>query len=119
MLYFLRAAYLLIHFLAVCTYAVIYCLIFTRRLNNTSKLARMMSWSIPIIGIILIHKNISQLPIRQAEFYVSNHQYTIDIFLRHSIMPDNRAILGKSGLRYVPTFALAFWLADNIFIDRS
>lgn len=119
MLYFLRAAYLLIHFLAVCTYAVIYCLIFPRRLNNTSKLARMMSWSIPIIGINLIHKNKSPLPISQAGIYVSNHQHTLDIFLHPSIMPDNIAILGKSGLRYVPIFGLAFWLAGNIFINRS
>src|SRR5690554_6549486 len=119
MLYFLRAAYLLIHFLAVCTYAVIYCLIFPRRLNNTNKLARMMSWSIPIIGINLIHKNKSPLPISQAGIYVSNHQHTLDIFLHPSIMPDNIAILGKSGLRYVPIFGLAFWLAGNIFINRS
>lgn len=119
MLYFLRAAYLLIHFLAVCTYAVIYCLIFPRRLNNTSKLARMMSWSIPIIGINLIHNNKSPLPINQAGIYVSNHQHTLDIFLHPSIMPDNIAILGKSGLRYVPIFGLAFWLAGNIFINRS
>lgn len=119
MLYFLRAAYLLIHFLAVCIYAVIYCLIFPRRLNNTSKLARMMSWSIPILGIKLIHKNQSPLPVTQPGIYVSNHQHTLDIFLHPSIMPDNMAILGKSGLRYVPVFGLAFWLAGNIFINRS
>ena len=119
MLYILRAAYLLIHFLAVCTYAVIYCLIFPRRLNNTSKLARMMSWAIPVIGINLIHKNKSPLPISQPGIYVSNHQHTLDLFLHPSIMPDNMAILGKSGLRYVPIFGLAFWLAGNIFINRS
>ncbi len=119
MLYFLRAAYLLIHFSAVCIYAIVYCLIFPRRLNNTSKLARMMSWSIPIIGIKLIHKNQSPLPISQPGIYVSNHQHTLDLFLHPSIMPDNMAILGKSGLRFVPIFGLAFWLAGNIFINRS
>ena len=119
MLFVLRATYLLIHFLAVCSYAVIYCLIFPRRLNNTSKMARMMSWSIPIVGIKLIHKNKSPLTSGQPGIYVSNHQHTLDIFLHPSVMPDNIAILGKNGLRFVPIFGLAFWLAGNIFINRS
>lgn len=119
MLYLLRAVYLLIHFITVCAYAVVYLLIFPRRLNNTSKLARMMSWSLPVLGIKFIPKNSSPLPPEQPAIYVSNHQDTLDIFICTKVMPNNMAILGKSSLIYVPIFGLAFWLAGNILINRS
>ena len=119
MLYLLRAVYLVIHFLVICAYAVLYCLIFPRRLNNTSKLARMMSWSLPVLGINHIKKNQSPIAADQPTIYISNHQDTLDIFLHPNVMPDNIAILGKHSLKYVPIFGVAFWLAGNIFINRS
>ncbi|MEN9464622.1 MAG: hypothetical protein RL217_803 [Pseudomonadota bacterium] len=43
MLYALRAAYLLCHFIAVCIFALDYCLIKLRHRNTTPKLASMIS----------------------------------------------------------------------------
>lgn len=119
MLYLIRAVYLLIHFVTVCAYAIINLLIFPRRLNNTSKLSRMMSWSLPLLGIKLVRKNNSPLAADKQAIYVSNHQDTLDIFICTGMMPDNIAILGKKSLLYVPFFGLAFWLAGNILINRS
>lgn len=119
MLFGLRAAYTLTHFLAVCVYALGYCLVFPRRLNNTSKLASYMSLALPVLGIKVIHRNSSPVPANQPAVYVANHQDTLDIFIYPSMLPPNIAILGKSGLKYVPIFGLAFWLAGNIFIDRQ
>lgn len=119
MLYGLRAFYLIVHFLAVCTYALIYCLFFPRRLNNTSKLAAYMSWALPLLGIRLIHKNAPPLTEQQPAIYVLNHQDVLDIFIYTHMLPRNIAILGKSSLRFVPIFGLAYWLAGNIFINRK
>lgn len=119
MLFALRAAYTLLHFLAVCVYALVYCTFFPRRLNNTSKLAAYMSWALPALGIKLIRKNQSPLPANQPAVYVINHQDVLDVFICPGMIPPNVAILGKSSLRYTPVFGLAFWLAGNIFINRT
>lgn len=119
MLYGLRAFYLLCHFVVVCVYALIYCTIRPRRLNNTSKLAAYMSWALPIIGIKFINKQRSPLPADQPAVYVANHQDVLDVFICPGMLPKNIAILGKTSLRYIPIFGLAYWLAGNIFIDRK
>lgn len=119
MLYALRAVYTLIHFLAVCTYALVYCLLRPRQRNATSYLARLMSGALPVLGIKLIKQNpLPTVPNQQA-VYVINHQDVLDIFIYTGALPQNIAILGKTDLRYVPIFGLAFWLAGNIFIDRG
>lgn len=119
MLFALRAAYTLLHFLAVCLYALVYCTFLPRRLNNTSKLAAYMSWALPALGIKLIRKNTSPMPANQPAVYVLNHQDVLDVFIYPGMMPANIAILGKSSLRFIPVFGLTFWLAGNIFINRS
>lgn len=119
MLYALRATYLLCHFMAVCIFALGYCLIKPRHRNATTKLASMMSWSLPMLGIQFHAKNSLPLPANQQAVFVINHQDTLDIFICTAMLPPNIAILGKSQLKYVPVFGLAFWLAGNIFIDRD
>lgn len=119
MLFAIRAIYLLLHFLAVCVYALVYCLFFPRRLNNTSKLAGYMSWALPVIGIKVLRKNTPPLANHQPAVYVLNHQDVLDVFIYTSMLPKNIAIIGKSSLKYIPVFGLAYWLAGNIFINRE
>lgn len=118
MLFAIRATYTLLHFLAVCAYALVYCIIFPRRLNNTSKLATYMSFALPMLGIKLIKKNSSPVAANQPAVYVVNHQDVLDVFICPGMLPPNIAILGKSSLRFIPIFGVAFWLAGSIFIDR-
>ncbi len=118
MLYALRAAYLLCHFMAVCVFALGYCLIKPRHRNATTKLASMMSWALPWLGIQFQAKNPLPLGQDQQAVFVVNHQDTLDIFICTAMLPPNIAILGKNQLKYVPIFGLSFWLAGNIFIDR-
>ena len=119
MLYALRAVYTLTHFLAVCTYALVYCLVRPRQPNATTYLAGFMSWALPVLGIKLVKQNSEPKVPNQQAVYVINHQDVLDIFIYTGALPQNIAILGKTDLRYVPIFGLAFWLAGNIFIDRS
>ena len=119
MLFLLRAGYLWIHFLLVCSYSLIFCLLFPRRLNNTTQLATKMSWSLPVCNIRFIQNNHVPLPSTQSAVYVFNHQDSLDVMICTSMLPKNIAVLGKSSLRWIPIFGLAFWLAGNIFINRT
>lgn len=107
------------HFLIICTYALIYCLLFPRRLDSTQRLASMMSWVLPVLGVRFKAKR--ELPIsdNQQVVYVINHQDTLDVFICSAMLPPKIAMLGKSQLKYIPVFGLAFWLAGNIYIDRG
>lgn len=114
----LHGAYLTVHFLAVCCITVVWSLLRPRHLNNTSECARLMSWALPVLGVRKHIKNEHPKNCPQA-IYVVNHQDTLDVFICSMMLPDNIAILGKSSLRYVPFFGLAFWLAGNIYINRG
>lgn len=119
MLYALRNLYLCVHFLVVCVFALFYSLLRPRHINNTTFLASLMSWSLPVLGIRLERRNQSPIPPEGQAIYVINHQDTLDVFTCTGMLPDKIAILGKSSLRYVPIFGLSFWLAGNIYIDRT
>lgn len=119
MLYALRAVYLTVHFLLVCTLTLLGSLLRPRHLNNTTQLATLMSWSLPLLGVRVIRNNESPVRGKDQAIYVVNHQDTLDVFICASMLPDHIAILGKSSLRYIPVFGLAFWLAGNIFINRT
>src|SRR5690606_12848714 len=119
MLYALRAVYVTVHFLLVCTLILLVSLLRPRHLNNTSQLARLMSWALPVLGVRVIRNNESPVRGKDQAVYVVNHQDTLDVFICASMLPEHIAILGKSSLRYIPVFGLAFWLAGNIFINRT
>lgn len=118
MLYVLRAAYLTLHFLVVCFITMLVSVLRPRHLNNTTQSARLMSWALPVLRIRSIRNNDCPVKRNEQAIYVVNHQYTLDVFTCSTMLPDHIAILGKSSLRYVPVFGLAFWLAGNIFINR-
>lgn len=118
MLYALRAVYLTVHFLAVCAIALPVFLLRPRYLNNTTQLATLMSWSLPLLGVRMIRNNESPVRGKDQAIYVVNHQDTLDVFICTGMLPEHIAILGKSSLKYIPLFGLVFWLAGNIFINR-
>ena len=118
MLFFLRAVYLTAHFLIVCVFALLFCLLRPRHRDNTFFLAGLMSWSLPLLGIRL--KALNQSPVGDgAAVYIVNHQDVLDVFICTGMLPRNIAVLGKTELRYIPVFGLAFWLAGNIYINRK
>merc|ERR1712000_685817 len=107
MLFFLRAVYLTAHFLIVCVFALLFCLLRPRHRDNTFFLAGLMSWSLPLLGIRL--KTLNQSPVGDgAAVYIVNHQDVLDVFICTGMLP-----------RYIPVFGLAFWLAGNIYINRK
>src|SRR5690606_6957438 len=118
MLYMLRAAYLTLHFLVVCFITMLVSVLRPRHLNNTTQCARLMCWALPVLRVRAIRNNDCPIKGQEQAIYVVNHQYTMDVFTCATMLPDHIAILGKSSLRYVPVFGLAFWLAGNIFINR-
>lgn len=118
MLYVLRSAYLTLHFLVVCFITMLVSVLRPRHLNNTTQSARLMSWALPVLRIRSIRNNDCPVQSNEQAIYVVNHQFTMDVFTCATMLPDHIAILGKSSLRYVPVFGLAFWLAGNIFINR-
>lgn len=118
MLYVLRSAYLTLHFLLVCFITMLVSVLRPRHLNNTTQSARLMSWALPVLRIRSIRNNDCPVQSNEQAIYVVNHQFTMDVFTCATMLPDHIAILGKSSLRYVPVFGLAFWLAGNIFINR-
>jgi len=118
MLFVLRSLYLTLHFLAVCTFALLFCLVRPLHRNNTWFLAGLMSWSLPVMGIRL--KRLNKSPVDgQPAVYIVNHQDVLDIFICTGMLPKNIAIIGKTELRYIPVFGIAFWLAGNLYIDRK
>ena len=118
MLFVFRALYLTVHFLLVCCVALVVSLVRPFHRNNTRDLAGMMSWSLPLLGIQFEAQNASPLKAGEA-VYIVNHQDVLDVFICTAMLPDNIAILGKTELRYIPVFGLAFWLAGNLYINRK
>ncbi|MAD44060.1 MAG: 1-acyl-sn-glycerol-3-phosphate acyltransferase [Oceanospirillaceae bacterium] len=118
MLFAFRSLYLTGHFLIVCCFALLFCLVRPLHRDNTFFLAGLMSWSLPVLGIRL--KRLNQSPVGNgAAVYIVNHQDVLDVFICTGMLPRNIAILGKTELRYIPVFGLAFWLAGNLYINRK
>ena len=51
--------------------------------------------------------------------FISNHQHGVDILILGSLIPMKTVILGKAALLLIPFFGIAYWLAGNIFVNRS
>ena len=118
MLFILRALYLTFHFLLVCCLTLVVCVVRPFHRNNTWLCATWMSWSLPLLGIRF--KGLNESPLGdQPAVYIVNHQDVLDVFICTAMLPKNIAILGKTELRYIPVFGLAFWLAGNLFINRK
>lgn len=118
MLFVLRALYLTVHFLFVCCLTLVVCVVRPFHRNNTFLCAGWMSWALPVLGIQFEARNASPVGDKPA-VYIVNHQDVLDVFICTAMLPQNIAILGKTELRYIPLFGLAFWLAGNLFINRQ
>ncbi|WP_430460937.1 lysophospholipid acyltransferase family protein [Thalassolituus sp. LLYu03] len=118
MLFILRALIATVHFLLVCCLTLVVCVVRPFHRNNTWMCATWMSWVLPLLGIRF--KGLNQSPVGDAPaVYIINHQDVLDVFICTAMLPKNIAILGKTELRYIPVFGLAFWLAGNLFINRK
>lgn len=117
MIFGIRAFLLTVHFLLVCCATVIFSLLRPFHRNNTHLCAGWMSLSLPFLGIRLKRLNESPMGEKPA-VYIVNHQDVLDVFICTGMLPKNIAILGKTELRYIPVFGLAFWLAGNLYINR-
>lgn len=118
MLFYIRAVLLTNYFLLACVLGLIICIFRPFHKNNTRDCARILGWGRFLLGIRLEKVNKNPLQGQQA-VYISNHQNNQDVFVCTEMIPANVAILGKSTLRYVPVFGLLFWLAGNIYINKT
>lgn len=118
MLFYIRAVLLTSYFLLACVLGLIVCTLRPFHQNNTRDCARILGWGRFLLGIRLEQSNRNPMHGQQA-VYISNHQNNQDVFVCTEMIPANVAILGKSTLRYVPVFGLLFWLAGNIYINKT
>lgn len=118
MLFIFRAVVLTSYFLFGCTLGLALCIIRPFHRNNTRDCAKIFSLGRWLLNIDM--KAINDSPVGDGQaIYVGNHQDTLDVFIYPGMLPGNIAILGKSSLRFIPVFGLLFWLAGNIFINRT
>lgn len=119
MLFSIRACITASHFLLVCCATLLVCLVRPFHRNNTHLCASWMSLILrPVLGVRF--KALNDSPVgEQPAVYIINHQDVLDVFICTAMLPKNIAILGKTELRYIPVFGLAFWLAGNLYINRQ
>ncbi|TNC93283.1 1-acyl-sn-glycerol-3-phosphate acyltransferase [Thalassolituus sp.] len=118
MLLVLRSVYLIFHFIVGCLLGLMICLVRPFHKDNSHYCARVFGWARFVLGVRFIAKNECPTGRGQA-IYVCNHQDSLDMFLYPPMLPYNLALLGKHSLMYIPLFGVLFWLAGNIFINRS
>ena len=55
----------------------------------------------------------------RSSIIIANHQENLDAFIFGKVLPDRVITIGKKELLFYPFFGILYWLAGNIFIDRS
>lgn len=118
MLRYLRYFLLSVHFVVGSVAGLIFCLVRPFHKDNSHYCARIFGWARFFLGVRF--KAVNDCPVGRGQaIYVCNHQDSLDMFLYPPMLPYNLALLGKHSLMYIPLFGLLFWLAGNIFINRS
>ena len=118
MLRFLRYFLLSVHFIVGSLMGLVVCLVRPFHQDNSHYCARIFGWARFYLGVRFKARN--ECPVGRGQaIYVCNHQDSLDMFLYPPMFPYNLALLGKHSLMYIPLFGLLFWLAGNIFINRS
>lgn len=118
MLYFLRAVVILAYFSIFLILANLLALFRPFHPNNTHFI---LKWFKPAfwLGNIRI-ETIGEVPEHPAPaIYICNHQDLLDIFYFSQIWPKRTVVIGKRALLFLPLFGTAFWLAGNVFINRT
>ncbi|CAA0122413.1 1-acyl-sn-glycerol-3-phosphate acyltransferase [BD1-7 clade bacterium] len=118
-LYYFRVFLVVTYFLLFSVMAVIF-LIFMPFKPNSSRYV-MKLWR-PAYFLANIRVEPINAPTRSPDkpvIYIANHQDLLDIFMLTHVWPHNTFVVGKRSIIFIPFFGIAFWLAGNIFINRS
>ncbi len=118
MLFYIRAVVLTVWFAIACLISLLVCFVRPFHRDNTHDCGKIFGLGRYGLGVKVRRLNSAPV-LDQSVIYIANHQDTLDVFLYPSILPPNTSVLGKSGLRWIPLFGLAYWLAGNIFINRT
>jgi 1-acyl-sn-glycerol-3-phosphate acyltransferase len=117
MLYYARLVSVSLYFVLFSFMAVAYSCIRPFHPNNTRTALKFL---FPTYWLM----NLKVIPINNPNIdypvvYIVNHQDLLDVFYFAKIWPKNCSGVGKQELAWIPVFGAAFWLAGNIFINRS
>ncbi|MCY4043661.1 MAG: 1-acylglycerol-3-phosphate O-acyltransferase [Cellvibrionales bacterium] len=118
MLYFLRLVVIYAYFIFFLMLANIIALFRPFHPNNTHII---LKWFKPAFWLGKIRIDcIGEVPEHPTPaIYLCNHQDLLDIFYFSQVWPKRTVIIGKRALLFFPLFGTAFWLAGNLFINRS
>jgi 1-acyl-sn-glycerol-3-phosphate acyltransferase len=58
-------------------------------------------------------------PSTSGRIILCNHQDSLDLVIFGLIFPKNVVVIGKKQIIWIPFFGLCYWLAGQLFIDRS
>lgn len=119
MLKIIRALYLVLHLIFGSIVNFFICLMRPFNPQNSRLCGKVYGYAMGPLGVDVKVLNEHHLEDHRPCVYIANHQGSLDLFLLGGNIPNRTVAIGKKEIKFIPFFGLVFWLAGNIFIDRS
>jgi 1-acyl-sn-glycerol-3-phosphate acyltransferase len=87
--------------------------------RNTKMTVDLIGIGNRLLGFDVTIRNGELIDTARPCVFICNHQSNLDIFPGSLVFAKNTVTIGKQSLVYIPFFGQFFWLAGNLFINRS
>lgn len=118
MRYYLKAFFIYAYFIIFLVLANLIALLRPFHPNNTHKILKVFKPAF-FFADLKVTNLTPDFHYDKPAVYIFNHQDLLDIFMFSQHWPRNTVVIGKRSLLFLPLFGTAFWLAGNLFINRS
>ncbi|MFP3019157.1 MAG: 1-acylglycerol-3-phosphate O-acyltransferase [Arsenophonus sp.] len=119
MLAVVRIILVILFTILVCVLGCFYCLFSPRNPHHVMYFGRLFGKLSYIFGITIINRVPSEAKNYGPSIYIGNHQNNYDMVTMSNVVQPNTVTVGKRSLIFIPFFGQLYWLAGNIFINRT